>query len=174
MSYIYLSLGSNLGNRQENIKKALEAIAHTIGNIKKISGFYETEPWGKKNQPWFLNCCSEIETILSHQELLEKCQNIEKIMGRTKKGKWGPRVIDIDILFYGDKSSKTAKLTIPHPRIRNRRFVLKPLHEIAPNFIHFLFKKTIKELLKECSDRSIVRLFHEYPTIKSPHNSIPH
>ncbi|MBI4994998.1 2-amino-4-hydroxy-6-hydroxymethyldihydropteridine diphosphokinase [Candidatus Peregrinibacteria bacterium] len=130
---IFLSLGSNLGNRRALIKQAISELNASAGRVIKKSKIYETEPVGNKNQPMFLNCCVEIETDLPPLKLLAACQKIEKRLGRLpeEKGKMLPRTIDIDILFYGNRIINTPKLTLPHPRICEREFVLKPLAEIA-------------------------------------------
>lgn len=129
---VFLSLGSNLGDRRLMIKKAISELNKFTGCIIKKSKIYETEPVGNKNQPMFLNCCVEIETDLPPLKLLSACQKIEKRLGRQQleKGLGLPRTIDIDILFYGNEIIVTPKLKIPHPRIAEREFVLKPLVEI--------------------------------------------
>lgn len=153
----YLSLGSNLGNRKAHITRAIEQLAKLVGAIHKKSSLYKTEPVGNKNQPWFLNQCVEIFTILPPLKFLKVCQKIEKSLGRERrKEKWGPRTVDIDILFYESRASRAPRLILPHPRLHKRRFVLQPLAQIAPNFRHPILKKTIKELLKECVDTSII------------------
>lgn len=133
---VFLSLGSNLGDRRKNLQLAIKALNASAGRVIKKSKTYETKPHGVKNQPMFLNCCIEIETNLKPLKLLAACQKIEKLLGRLKseKGKMLPRTIDIDILFYGNEIINTPKLTLPHPRIAEREFVLKPLAEIAPDF----------------------------------------
>lgn len=156
MAQIFLSLGSNLGDR-ENF---LEQTRKEIGNfcrIEKTSSLYETEPRGVEGHPWYLNQCMEVETELSPEEFFKKCQSIEKSFGRKQKGDLAPREVDIDILFYDNLMLESDNLLIPHPRLAQRRFVLVPLAEIAPNFIHPVFKKTVEDLLKECEDQGIVR-----------------
>lgn len=132
--HVFLSLGSNLGNRRKNIQQAIKALNSFAGYVTKKSKICETEPDGVKNHPMFLNCCVEIETDLPPLKLLSVCQKIERQLGRSKseKGKMLPRTIDIDILFYGNKIIKTKKMIIPHPKIVEREFVLKPLVEILP------------------------------------------
>lgn len=166
MPHFFISFGSNLGDRKAQIEDAISELQKSACRLIKKSGFYETEPWGKKDQPWFLNACAEMETELSPQQLLILCQSLEQKFGRPQKHeKWGPRFLDVDILFYGDiilrqvYDKNNADLQIPHPQIQNRRFILIPLAEIAPNFAHPVLKKTIKRLLKECVDSSIVRPF---------------
>lgn len=128
----YLSLGSNLGNRLENLIKALEYLKESGNKITRISSFYQTKPWGKKSQPDFLNMVVELETSFSPFSFLALIQRIEKEMGRVKREKWGPRTIDIDIVLFDDLEMESEKLTIPHPRARERAFVLVPLAEILP------------------------------------------
>ena len=145
MTTIYLSLGSNIGNRKNNLRKAL--IELNMNNIKeiKISSLYETEPVGPKQRN-FYNIAGKFKTTLQPQELLKKIKQIEEYLGRTKTYRWGPRVIDIDILFYGKQIIKNKNLIIPHKEITNRAFVLVPMNEIAPNFIHPVYNKIIKTL----------------------------
>ena len=155
---VYLGIGSNLGARLNNIKKA----AFLLKKDDKIkflrhSSFYETEPVGYKNQPDFLNGIFEIMTSLSPQALLKKLKNIEKRMGRIRNIKWGPRVIDLDILLYGNMVIEKTNLTVPHPEMHKRRFILAPLAEIAPDVIHPLKKKTVLELYKNLSDKHKVK-----------------
>jgi len=147
-SVVYIGIGSNLGQREENCRKALRIMEEHGIVIKKMSSFYETEPWGVKNQPWFINMVVEAETDLKPEELLKVLKKIEREMGREETFKWGPRSIDLDILFYNSKVIDTEELKIPHPYITVRNFVLKPLAEIAPHFIHPVIGKTIKELLE--------------------------
>lgn len=145
---IYLSFGSNIGDRRQNILKAVAALEEN--NIRKIklSSFYETSPVGPK-QRYFYNCAGVFKTDLKAEKLLEIIKKTEKGLGRKKTFKWGPRVIDIDILFYGGEIVELAKLSIPHPEIMNRLFVLLPMNEISPGFVHPVSKKTIKRILKE-------------------------
>jgi len=136
MHIAYIGIGSNLGNREENCKKAIGLMVESGIAIKKESSMYETEPWGVKDQPKFINMAVEAETDKSPDELLRILKNIEKDIGRSEASKWGPRVIDLDILFYDDIVLDTPDLKIPHPLIYERDFVLKPLAEIAPHKIH--------------------------------------
>jgi 2-amino-4-hydroxy-6-hydroxymethyldihydropteridine diphosphokinase len=156
MVNVYLSLGSNLGKKGENLQKALVDLERWGVKIIRSSKIYKTEPVGKKDQPWFYNMAVLAETGLSPEELLKAATMIELSLGRIKTVKWGPRPIDIDILFYGDSVIKKPGLEIPHPRLADRRFVLKPLAEIAPAVVHPLLKKTFKQLLKDCVDTAIV------------------
>src|SRR5438270_16252 len=141
MNHAVLSLGSNIGERKENLKQAREYLVKAGCLIKKESSVYETEPWGKKDQPFFFNEVIEIETTLNAFELMFLILQIEKQMGRERKEKWEPRIIDIDILFFNDEIIQAEHLTIPHPYLHVRDFVLMPLKEILPDFIHPVFKK---------------------------------
>jgi len=155
---IIIALGSNLGDRHANLQCAIRQLKLHVGKALTASAIFETEPLGPKNQNRYLNQCIQLKTKLSPPELLVLCQAIEKSMGRIRQKHWGPRIIDIDILFYDDQICRTRNLTIPHPEISKRRFVLVPLADIAPNFVHPIFKKSVKDLLKECADPSIVKL----------------
>jgi 2-amino-4-hydroxy-6-hydroxymethyldihydropteridine diphosphokinase len=145
MPSVLLGLGSNIGNKEENINKALDLISE-VCEIKKISPLYLTEPVGAIKQEWFLNCVVEVKTDYDPEKLLSYFKSIEQKLGRTKRIKNGPRSIDIDILFYEDQIVKTKNLVIPHPLIQERLFVLKPLMDLNPYFIHPVLKKTIEEL----------------------------
>lgn len=147
MHFVYLSLGTNLGNRSENLQKGIKKL-QSIGKIIKQSSVLETKAWGKTDQPDFLNQVVLIETKLSPQELLKECQKIETELGRIRVEKWGARTLDIDLLFYDKLILNTLKLKIPHPLLPERLFVLEPLAEIAPDLIHPLLKKNIKTLLQ--------------------------
>jgi len=146
---VYLGVGSNLADRHQNCLKAIELLKKSEIKITKISSIYETQPWGVKEQPNFLNLVLEAQTRLSPAELLYQLKTIEKNIGRKESFRWGPRKIDIDILFYGSLTLLEHDLRIPHPYIQERDFVLKPMAEIAPMFVHPLFRKTIYELLQE-------------------------
>lgn len=147
MTTTYIALGSNMGDRLNYLEKALSCFKqyHQL-ELKKASSVYETPPWGKTDQSPFLNCVLEIDTSFTPQMLLETLREIERQLGRERKEKWGPRTIDLDILLYGDEIINTTDLTIPHPRMSQRAFVMIPLIEIAPDLIHPVFKKTMKEL----------------------------
>ncbi len=147
MAIVYIGIGTNLGNREKNCRKALEGLEETGVRVTKRSTLYETDPWGVKDQPPFINMAVEVETALLPEDLLEKLKAIETTMGREKTYRWGPRVIDLDILFYDDLVVDTGSLRIPHPRLHERTFVLEPLSEIAPEFIHPVMGRSIKELL---------------------------
>ncbi|MBS1951274.1 MAG: 2-amino-4-hydroxy-6-hydroxymethyldihydropteridine pyrophosphokinase [Cytophagales bacterium] len=149
---VLLSLGSNLGNRLLNINQASELMEKEAGVIKKKSLIYETTPWGKKNQPDFLNQVIELDTSLTARELLVVIQNIEKQLGRVRDQKWGARTIDIDILYFGDQVIEEKDLIIPHPLLTQRKFILVPLAKISPGFIHPVLEKNNSVLLQECND----------------------
>ncbi len=142
---IYLSLGSNIGNRRKNLELAVKELGKKNIKLIKLSSLYETEPIGPKQRK-FYNVAGKFTTNFKSQELLEVIKNIEKNLGRKKTYHWGPRIIDIDILFYGTQIIKKENLTIPHKEIQNREFVLIPLKEISPKFIHPVYKKTITTL----------------------------
>ena len=156
MTIIYLSVGSNIANRKKNLEKALTEL--NKNNIKeiKISSFYETEPVGPKQRN-FYNIAGKFKTNLKPQELLKTVKKIEEKLGRIKTYHWGPRVIDIDILFYGKQIIKSKNLIIPHKEIINRTFVLVPMKEIAPNFVHPANHKTIKTLEKQLDYKSFIK-----------------
>lgn len=156
----YIGLGSNIGDRAANLKRALNLLKARQGlKVKKASSLYEAEPVGLKGQPWFLNAVVEVETSLSPEGLFKVCQEIEAEMGRRRESRGGPRVIDLDILLYGDSIIDEEDLKIPHPRMHTRRFVLVPLAEIAPEAIHPAFKKTASSLLGELKDEHQVRRY---------------
>jgi 2-amino-4-hydroxy-6-hydroxymethyldihydropteridine diphosphokinase len=142
---VYLSLGSNLGDREENLREAILRL-ETMGEVVKVSALYETEPVGYAAQPWFLNCAVQLETEKMPRQLLQAIRGVEQRMGRRRMRKKGPRKIDIDILLFGSSVVDTAELVIPHPAMHERRFVLEPLAEIAPDARHPVFKRTIREL----------------------------
>ncbi|VVB62275.1 7,8-dihydro-6-hydroxymethylpterin-pyrophosphokinase (HPPK) [uncultured archaeon] len=145
MPMVFLGLGSNIGKKEEYINKALTFISE-LYTVKKISHLYLTEPVSTIKQDWFLNCVVEIQTDIDPKKLLFTVKSIERKLGRTKTVKNGPRTIDIDILFYGDCVLKTKNLIIPHPLIQERLFVLQPMMDINPDFIHPVFKRSIHEL----------------------------
>jgi 2-amino-4-hydroxy-6-hydroxymethyldihydropteridine diphosphokinase len=157
MKNVFLGIGTNLGEREENLRRAITLIGEHIGTITRISSVYETEPWGFKSETTFLNMVAMVETKLTPSGLLGRILMIEAMMGRLREGKaYMSRVIDIDILFFGSRIFENKVLTIPHPRIQERRFVLVPLSEIAGDLVHPVFKKSIQELLKKCRDKSEV------------------
>lgn len=146
---IYLALGSNLGDRMKNLEQAIKLLEEHGVNLKRKSQVYETEPYGFKDQPSFLNLVLEVETKLSPQELLDLVLYIERLLGRERKEKWGPRNIDIDILFYGNLVVRTKNLVIPHYDIENRDFFLRPFLDIEPEFVHPILEKSISEMYRE-------------------------
>lgn len=149
----YLLLGSNLGNREQYLSNAIDAINKNAGSIYLKSSIYETEAWGKTDQPGFLNLAIAIETRLTPIQLLESVLHIEADLGRVRHEKWGARMIDIDIIFYEDQIvNEENVLIIPHPEMQNRKFVLEPLAEIAPDFIHPIIKRSILQMLKTLCD----------------------
>ena len=154
---IFLLLGSNQGHAEENLSNARYALEQHAGIILKPSSIYRTEAWGNTDQPDFYNQVLEINTDLEPHALLDTILKIEKDLGRVRAEKWGPRLTDIDILFYEDKVIHSESLSIPHPGLPFRRFTLVPLNEIAPDIIHPGLKKNIKTLLAECSDVSDVK-----------------
>ena len=153
---VYLSLGSNLGQRQEQLRAAIDRLSR-VGRVTSVSSFYETQPVGVTDQAWFLNCAVALETGKSPQQLLQETLAIERDMGRERTRKKGPRKIDVDVLLFGEQVIDSPQLTIPHPAMHLRRFVLEPLAEIAPEVRHPLLQKRIRELLAELPDRQIVR-----------------
>jgi 2-amino-4-hydroxy-6-hydroxymethyldihydropteridine diphosphokinase len=153
MNKVCLSIGSNLGDRALNLKKSIECLINTVGQISAISSIYETEAWGLINQPSFYNLALIINSKFNPFEILEFTQKIEIDLGRIRKEKWGERVIDIDIVFFNDEIVDTNNLTIPHPRMADRKFVLVPLDEIIPNYIHPIFNETIASLNRICTDK---------------------
>jgi 2-amino-4-hydroxy-6-hydroxymethyldihydropteridine diphosphokinase len=142
---VYLSLGSNMGDRRANLLQAIERLSE-LGEVAGISSYYETEPVDLLAQPWFLNCAVAVATDKMPRQFLAALQRIEREMGRKRLQPKGPRVIDLDILLFGSSVVETAQLTIPHPAMHERRFVLQPLAEIAPDARHPVFKRTIREL----------------------------
>ena len=155
METAFLLLGGNIGDRETVLRNAISRIESNVGTIDQVSAFYETEPWGMLNAENFLNIAVKITTKLSAIELLDALLKIEEQSGRKRNqniGEYESRPLDIDILFYGSTIIQTTQLNIPHPKLHTRRFVLVPLCEIAHDFIHPIYHKTIFMLLSECQD----------------------
>ena len=163
---IYLSIGSNLGDRAANLDRSVDALPEIGVRVLRRSSIYETEPVDFLAQPWFLNCVLEGETLLEPRQLLEQLQRIERNLGSRKIVPRGPRIIDLDILFYGDAVIHEAGIDIPHPRLAGRLFVLVPLAELAPQFRHPESGATSSELLAATRDHSVVRIWR--PPVDAP------
>ena len=159
MPTIFLSLGSNIGDREKNLRTAIAALANAKVRVIRVSSFYETEPVDLREQPWFLNCAVQATTEAPPLDLLHAFRRIESHMGSKKLVPKGPRLIDLDFLLYGDESVDSPELQVPHPRMLLRKFVLVPLAEISPNLKHPSWKGTASQLLAAMSDSSVVRRF---------------
>jgi 2-amino-4-hydroxy-6-hydroxymethyldihydropteridine diphosphokinase len=157
MNKLYLLLGSNMGNSRQKLLQAQNHIAKKIGTIMRHSALYQTAAWGKTNQPDFLNQVIVVETSLTAAATMQAILSIEHKMGRIRTQKNSPRIIDIDILFFNKAIIDEPGLTIPHPQLQGRRFVLIPLNELSANFIHPVYKKTIHHLLRVCTDKLAVK-----------------
>jgi 2-amino-4-hydroxy-6-hydroxymethyldihydropteridine diphosphokinase len=156
MNNVYLLIGGNMGERMANLAAARNSINIDCGRITATSSIYETEAWGYKEQPAFLNQALLIETSLEAEKLMEEILKIEMALGRKREIPLGPRIIDIDIIYFNDEIINTSNLTIPHPSMADRKFVLMPLTEISPDYRHPILLKTNAVLLKECGDSSVV------------------
>lgn len=172
MKPVYLSLGSNIGDRAANIAWAIAALGARGVRVTRQSSLYETEPLELREQPWFLNCVAQAETDLMPRQLMNVLLDIEREMGRTRRVPKGPRLIDMDILFFGASVVRTPELEIPHPRMAERRFVLVPFAEIAPEARHPTLQKSVAQLLTETPDRSEVRLWKEEPGTTDKHRFV--
>lgn len=158
MHKVYLGIGGNIGNKQKNFDDVYQMLENEVGKIKKSSSIYESPPWGFQSEYPFWNSVVEIETILEDEELLWKIHEIEDRFGRIRgKEQYSPRTMDIDILYFDDIFIETKTLIIPHPRIHQRKFVLVPLNEIAPDFKHPLLRLTSIEMLEKCKDESMIK-----------------
>lgn len=164
MTIAYLSLGSNLGDREAHLRKALEALEPRGVYVLRQSSIYETEPRDLREQPWFLNLVAEVETALSAPELLDTIHQIEQDLGRERAVSKGPRTIDIDILFFGGSVIATDTLEVPHPRTAERRFVLEPLSELSPDLPHPVTGRTVAQMLRAVSNQP-VKLFAHNPAL---------
>ncbi len=156
---IYISAGSNLGDRKANLSEGLQLLRLAGVRPMSVSSFFETEPVENRDQPWFLNVALEVETVLPPQELLRCCLEIELARGRVRSFRGAARTLDLDILLYGDMVVQESHLTIPHPRMAVRRFVLEPLAEIAPQVIHPVLQLSVVSLLQICPDQSCVQRY---------------
>lgn len=157
MERIFIGLGSNRGNRRTFLQEALQALGEIPGwSVHAVSSVYETEPFGFKDQPYFLNAVAEVHATVEPEEALALLKAIERILGRTRSERWGPREIDLDLLYVGNAIREGAEFRLPHPELAKRKFVLEPLAAIAPDFIDPVSGKTILELLNACTDTSSV------------------
>jgi 2-amino-4-hydroxy-6-hydroxymethyldihydropteridine diphosphokinase len=154
MSIAFICIGSNLGRREENCLRAIELLKEEGITLVRRSSVYETDPWGIKDQPRFLNMAVEIETDMEPVQLINTLNTIEQKVGRKKTHRWGPRVVDLDILLFDDIVMDEADLKIPHPLMHERAFVLEPLNEIAPLVKHPALKKTVSELFRLLTEES--------------------
>ena len=150
----YIGMGSNIGDREANLSRAVAFLGQVNGvEVTAVSSYYNTAPVGYVQQPDFLNAAAEIKTTLSADELLQVCICIEKELGRERIIRWGPRTIDLDILLYGDQIINEEYLTVPHPRMHERDFVLEPLNEIAPQALHPVYRQTVREMYQVLLNR---------------------
>ncbi len=160
MNSVYILLGGNLGDRENNLFRATQQLSEQIGTITRTSLLYETAAWGVENQPNFLNQVILVESTINAEEILSINQAIEKYLGRKRYQKWHERTIDIDILYFNNEIINQENLTVPHPYLHERKFTLAPLVEISNNFVHPIFKKSNEQLLHECKDPLPVMVFN--------------
>lgn len=158
MKTAFLSLGSNIGDRRQNLHRAIELLETADMRVVRRSSLYDTEPQDMRNQPWFLNTVMQVETSLFPKQLLARIHKVERELGRKRVVPKGPRTIDIDILLYGNSIIKTADLEIPHPRFSERRFVLEPLCEIAPDLRHPITRQTVREMLAATAGQAVKKI----------------
>jgi 2-amino-4-hydroxy-6-hydroxymethyldihydropteridine diphosphokinase len=158
LKLVYLGLGANMGDREASLRAALDQLDAPDLRLRRVSGFYETEPIGFRDQPWFLNLAAEFETDLLPEQVLHRMQKVESEMGRVRTIANGPRTIDIDILLFGDAVVTTGELEIPHPRYRERRFTLAPLAELNPDLTDPVTGRTMGEMLAGLSGQSIRKI----------------
>jgi 2-amino-4-hydroxy-6-hydroxymethyldihydropteridine diphosphokinase len=163
---VYLSLGSNVGDRQGNLREAIRALAG-VGQVTAVSSFYETEPVDFVDQAWFLNCAVAIESSVSPERMMAELLGIERKMGRERIHRRGPRIIDMDMLMFGQRIVDSPELKIPHPAMHRRRFVLAPLADIAPEARHPVSNRTVRELLADLPEGQVVR------RVRGSENSLP-
>ncbi len=156
MNTAYILLGTNLGDKTANIKTACQKISSGCGTILQHSSLYETSPWGVTEQASFLNCALCLNTPYAPEILLQRLLDIEKEMGRIRIQQWGERLIDLDLLYFNREIIRTEQLTLPHPELQNRNFVLVPLCEIAPDYLHPVLGRSNQELLDNCPDEGTV------------------
>ncbi len=161
MKEVFISFGSNLGNRIDNIKRSEDLLQKEGIKFLKSSSLYLSSPWGVFNQRWYINKVCLISSSLCPEDLLDLFKRVEKYIGREPTYRWGPRTIDIDILFYGDLIIDSSNLIIPHPHLHKRRFILLPLSEIAPDLVHPILKKSVKDLLFSLKDGGVVKKMEE-------------
>ncbi|MDR1864991.1 MAG: 2-amino-4-hydroxy-6-hydroxymethyldihydropteridine diphosphokinase [Bacteroidales bacterium] len=160
METAYLMLGGNMGDRAAYLRQGIALLGSSAGKVLRLSAVYESEPWGMSDPVWFLNQAVELQTALGVFDLLDALQDMEHSLGRTRvAGGYRARVIDMDIVLYGSSTVNTPRLTVPHPLMAQRMFVLQPLSELIPNMVHPVLKLTVGELTARCPDRLRVRLF---------------
>ena len=156
----YLSLGTNLGNRRAYLSRAI-GLLRKMGHLFICSSVYETSPWGRVDQPYFLNQVVGLSVLRPAQVLSQHLRRAEQQLGRSRRQHWGPREIDIDLLYYGNTILNTPTLTLPHPQLHKRLFVLRPMVEVAPTWVHPVFDKTQSELMAMCKDKGVVKKVDE-------------
>jgi len=158
MNTIFFSIGSNIGNRRENINQAIMLLESKVGYIQKVSSFYETQPWGLETQNDFYNIVLKLSTKLDIEEVFVKIMDIEKKMKRESRKKWESRIIDIDVLFFNNDIINKVGIQVPHPWLHLRKFVLAPLAEIDADFVHPVLNKSVLEILNTCPDKLDVKI----------------